>query len=166
MIDSDTDLVARYRESVGDYPKFFKMDQLSRLGFVAVELLVQQLHTTDPDLVIDTEKCDLLIANRSASIKNDRDYLETIQDEENYYPSPALFVYTLPNIVTGEIAIRHHLMGETICYILDHEEELFALARQTLVHRPAEQAIVGWIECADHEHYRAHVQFWKNIKKS
>ena len=163
-INETDDLVKLYRNQVGDWPKFFKMDQLSRLGFLSVELLLQHLRATYSDFEIDTEKCDLLIANRSASLKNDKDYQQTIVDEENYYPSPALFVYTLPNIVTGEIAIRHHLMGETICYILDNENEIFSLARQTLKHQPSEQAIVGWIECADSEHYRAHIQFWKKIK--
>lgn len=160
-IKETDDLVQLYRKHIGDWTKFFKMDLLSRLGFVAVELLLQQLHATYPDIVIDTEKCDLLIANRSASLKTDKDYQATISDENNYYPSPALFVYTLPNIVTGEIAIRHHLMGETICYILDNEEDLFSLAKSTLTNASSCQAIVGWIECADSTHYCAHVQFWQ-----
>lgn len=160
-ISETDDLVQLYRAQVGDWPKFFKMDQLSRLGFIAVELLLQHLHTTYPNLEIDTEKCDMLIANRSASLKNDRDYQQTITDDENYYPSPALFVYTLPNIVTGEIAIRHHLLGETICYILDNENEIFSLSQKILKNQPSRQAIVGWVECADSEHYYAHIQFWK-----
>ena len=92
-------LVELYRKYVGDYPKFFKMDTLSRLGFIAAEMLIGAANDV-PSAII--------LANRSASIKNDRDYLATIS-EGNYYPSPALFVYTLPNIVTGEIAIRHHI---------------------------------------------------------
>ena len=40
-------------------------------------------------------------------------FQETIQHADSYYPSPALFVYTLPNIVTGEIAIRNKYYGET-----------------------------------------------------
>ena len=34
-------LTELYRAHVGDYPKFFKMDTLSKLGFVASELLLQ-----------------------------------------------------------------------------------------------------------------------------
>ena len=33
-------LVEIYRQKVGNYPKFFKMDPLARLGFVATELLL------------------------------------------------------------------------------------------------------------------------------
>ena len=34
-------LTELYRAYIGDYPKFFKMDTLSKLGFVASELLLQ-----------------------------------------------------------------------------------------------------------------------------
>ena len=110
-------LVELYRRFVGDYPKFFKMDTLCRLGFIAAEILLKEptANGQQPTAVI--------LANRSASIKNDTDYLATIS-EGNYYPSPALFVYTLPNIVTGEIAIRHHIQGETSFYILDNPAQL------------------------------------------
>ena len=33
-------LTELYRSHIGDYPKFFKMDTLSKLGFVASELLL------------------------------------------------------------------------------------------------------------------------------
>ena len=33
-------LVELYRRYVGDYPKFYKMDTLSRLGFMAAELIL------------------------------------------------------------------------------------------------------------------------------
>lgn len=32
-----------YREFAGDYPKFFKMDSLCRLGFMAAELLLKNI---------------------------------------------------------------------------------------------------------------------------
>ena len=35
-------LVELYRTHVGNYPKFFKMDPLCRLGFVASEMLLNQ----------------------------------------------------------------------------------------------------------------------------
>ena len=109
-------LVELYREYVKDYPKFFKMDTLSRLGFMAAELLLQ---AEGAERFVPREDRAVILANRSASIKNDKDYLETIS-EGNYYPSPALFVYTLPNIVTGEIAIRNKYLGETAFYVLDN----------------------------------------------
>ena len=41
------------------------------------------------------------------------------QYPENYFPSPSVFVYTLPNIVIGEIAIRHKIYGESSFYITE-----------------------------------------------
>lgn len=38
-------LVELYHKYVADYPKFFKMDTLSRLGFVASELLCRKKAT-------------------------------------------------------------------------------------------------------------------------
>lgn len=143
-------LVELYRRYVKDYPKFFKMDTLSRLGFIAAELLLKE----QP---VDA----IILANRSASIKNDTDYLVTITGE-NYYPSPALFVYTLPNIVTGEIAIRHHIQGETSFYILDKPEELEPIILSTL-HSRLSAILAGWCECSQANEYYAKLQIiWNN----
>ena len=147
----DKMLVELYRRFVGDYPKFFKMDTLCRLGFIAAELLLKN------------EQVDaVILANRSASIKNDTDYLATIS-EGNYYPSPALFVYTLPNIVTGEIAIRHHIQGETSFYILDKPEDLEPIVRSTLATSSSPLAVMaGWCECSASNEFYAKIQIWNN----
>lgn len=157
-IDSPADLAALYRAEVGGYPKFFKMDTLCRLGFLAVERLLQTIRTQNPNFVLDSEHCAVILASRSASLKNDTDYQTTIADRANYYPSPALFVYTLPNIVTGELAIRHHLYGETACYVLDNPEQLDSIVQTTFAHSGSRQAIVGWVECPDATHYTATVK--------
>ena len=145
-------LVELYRRFVGDYPKFFKMDTLSRLGFIAAELLLKE------------QKVDaVVLANRSASIKNDTDYLATILDG-NYYPSPALFVYTLPNIVTGEIAIRHHIQGETSFYVLDNPEQLEPIVQSQMTNEKSPISIlVGWCECSEANMFNAKLQIiWNN----
>ena len=143
-------LVELYRRYAGDYPKFFKMDTLSRLGFMAAEILLQK------------EKVEAVIfANRSASIKNDTDYLATIA-EGNYYPSPSLFVYTLPNIVTGEIAIRHHIQGETAFYILESPEQLEPIVQSQITCCPT-PILAGWVECSAPNMFYAKLQIiWNN----
>ena len=143
-------LVELYRRYAGDYPKFFKMDTLCRLGFIAAEILLNGKMVNA-----------VILANRSASIKNDTDYLATISDG-NYYPSPALFVYTLPNIVTGEIAIRHHIQGETSFYILDKPEELEPIIRSTFS-SPLTTLLAGWVECSAANEFYAKIQIiWNN----
>ena len=147
------DLVARFRALGTPYPKFFKMDTLCRLGFVAAEELLK-----DHADRIDPEHTALILANRSASLQNDTDYQATIADPLNYYPSPALFVYTLPNIVTGELAIRHHLFGETAFYILEKETDLQPIVEATLRDKHITSAIVGWVECSSKTEYDAHLR--------
>lgn len=162
-LDASCDLVAEYRALGVAYPKFFKMDTLSRLGFVAVEILL----SAHPSLreSMDPEHTALILANRSASLANDCDYEATISDPANYFPSPALFVYTLPNIVTGELAIRHGLFGETAFFILEKETDLQPIIDATFRCSDITSAIVGWLECTDKTHYEAHLRFVKNEKK-
>ena len=148
----ETDLVAAFRALAQAYPKFFKMDTLCRLGFVATEQLLQG-HTD----CIDPEHTALILANHSASLANDTEYSATISDPDNYYPSPALFVYTLPNIVTGELAIRHGLYGETTFYVLDNETALQPIIDATLRDERIHSAIVGWVECTGKSDYEAHL---------
>lgn len=147
-------LVELYRRYVGDYPKFFKMDTLCRLGFMAAELLLD-------DCAADA----VILANSSASIKNDTDYLTTISDG-NYYPSPALFVYTLPNIVTGEIAIRHHIQGETSFYVLPSPELLNPIVEAALKASSAnvKSVLAGWCDCRAADDFFAKVGVWSNDK--
>lgn len=133
------ELVELYRTYVGDYPKFFKMDPLSRLGFLASEMLLKQLSNQT------IKQYGILLFNRTSSLADDSAFQATIQDRSNWFPSPALFVYTLPNIVTGEIAIRNHFQTETNFMVLDapHTDimaEQIALAAQ---HAPQ---LAGWCD--------------------
>ncbi len=109
---SGASVTGLYREFAGDYPKFFKMDSLCKLGFMGAELLLKDIPAEERDDIA------VILFNRNGSLITDRNYQKTITDD-NYFPSPALFVYTLANIVTGEIAIRNKTHGETSFYILD-----------------------------------------------
>ena len=77
---------------------------------MASELLLQ---AEGAERFVPREDRAVVFFNRSASLQADTAYQATIQDPDNFYPSPAAFVYTLPNIVTGEIAIRNKYFGET-----------------------------------------------------
>lgn len=125
-----------YHQYAADYPKFLKMDLLSKTGFIAAELLAHE-ETLPQD-------CAVLIFTHAGSLRNDIRYQHTIAD----FPSPALFVYTLPNIVTGEIAIRHHLLAETSCYVLPNED--WNMMRQvvaaTMQNQPSSMVLYGWVD--------------------
>ena len=143
-----------YRAYVGDYPKFFKMDTLSKLGFVASELLLQ---AEGAERFVPREDRAVVFFNRSASLQADTAYQATIQDPENFFPSPAAFVYTLPNIVTGEIAIRNKYFGETSFIVLpENDPQIMARELQNAFLDPMTQSILGgWLDCTDENHFES-----------
>ena len=147
-------LTALYRAYVGDYPKFFKMDTLSKLGFVASEMLLKE---EERERFVPCENRAVILFNKTASLQADTNYQVTIQDSENFYPSPAAFVYTLPNIVTGEIAIRNKYYGETSFIVLE-SCDTHIMARQLInaFLDPMTQSILaGWLDCNDEDHFEA-----------
>ena len=147
-------LTELYRTYVKDYPKYFKMDPLARLGFVASELL---LGTLNEERFVPRSDRAIVLANRSSCLANDREYQQTIAPD-NYYPSPSVFVYTLPNIVTGEIAIRNSYYGETSFYIMDNEAQVEQLLPLVFAQAGTRSALTGWVECSNADHFEAHLK--------
>ena len=108
------------------------------------------------------QECDdraIVFFNRSSSISSDKKYLESIQDKDNFYPSPSVFVYTLPNIVTGEIAIRNHYHGETSFFILSSKDEkqMEKVVKTVFQDRQIKSVLTGWIDYEDEEHFEANL---------
>lgn len=132
-----------YDHFSGQYPKFHKMDHLSRLGWLAAEVLLQAAEVEDhlPGQVA------IVLSNRSTSLDTDARYYNTVKD----IPSPALFVYTLPNIVIGEICIRHGFKGEHAFFTTEgFDAELVRSYAQLLLDTNAATAcICGWVEVMD-----------------
>lgn len=150
-------LTSLYKQMIGDYPKFYKMDGLSRLGFVASEILLNaEKEETEEEKAI-------IFFNHSSSIASDRNYKESIKDKDNYFPSPSIFVYTLPNIVTGEIAIRNHFHGETSFFILpDKDERLMEEILQASCRDDQSKSfLTGWIDYEDERHFEADLKIKK-----
>lgn len=141
-----------YRKNIDNYPKFFKMDMLCKLGFVASEMLLQ---AEGNERFVASENRAVILFNKYSSINADKNFQATIGDPDNYYPSPSVFVYTLPNIVTGEISIRNKYYGETSFNVLegfnaqqiaDHISNAFQDDMTTSV-------MGGWVDCTDKEHF-------------
>ncbi|MFS4454852.1 3-oxoacyl-ACP synthase [Maribacter sp. 2304DJ31-5] len=147
--DSDFKSVMKsaYKKLDMDYSKFFKMDNLSKLAFMAADLLLEK----------EGEKnMALIFSNSSASLDTDRKHQRSIQDTAQYYPSPAVFVYTLPNICMGEISIKHQLYSENSFFIFEafspHVPHDYANC--LLTENKAEKALCGWVDM-DHGKYDA-----------
>ena len=132
-----------------NYPKFFKMDNLSKLAFLAAELLLK----TENDTSIENNTA-LVFANKSSSLDTDVKYQNSISDDENYFPSPAVFVYTLPNICLGEISIRHQLKSENSFFIFADFNPVFMekYANILLETKKADKVLCGWVEYYNEEY--------------
>ena len=111
-----------YRHFGYTYPKFFKMDNLSKLGFLSSEIL---LSNTEIKEKYSSERVGIILLNSSSSLETDEKHQESISDRDNYFPSPSVFVYTLANIMAGEMAIRHKLRGENSVFVFEQFEPEF-----------------------------------------
>lgn len=152
-----------YTRFIAPYPKYYKMDRLSQLGFVATELLLLQ---ENPRRKQCADRAVVLF-NHSSSQWVDHEYAKSIVVGEDYFPSPSLFVYTLPNIVCGEIAIRNGYRTETSFYILGCKDEAMMndILRATLNDYTLQGAVTGWIDYQDDDAFEADIKLIRrNIK--
>lgn len=140
-----------YRHFEIQYPKFFKMDALSKLAFLGSELLLSPIISSEKE-----NNIALVLANKSSSLDTDIKHQESISDPENYYPSPAVFVYTLPNICLGEISIRHQLKSENSFFIFDafNTEFMSNYSNILLDSNKADSVLCGWVELFN-DNYKA-----------
>lgn len=134
---------AAYKNFNLDYPKFFKMDNLSKLAFLASEIILKSLVNQE-----ENNNIALVFANRSSSLDTDVKYQNSIADKGNYFPSPAVFVYTLPNICIGEISIKHKLQSENAFFVFENFNAGFITnyADLLLATNKAEKVLCGWVE--------------------
>ena len=139
-------LVQTYRNVGMEYLKFFKMDNLSKLATLAAECLLKD---TDLYQIADKSNMAVVLSNASSSLVADARYQQTINDPENYFPSPSLFVYTLPNITIGEICIKHKIYGENIFLISQYfnAQTLYLQVNELFKKTNTRFCIVGWVEC-------------------
>ena len=105
-------LVEIYKHFELNYTRFYKMDSLSKLGWLASELLLKD--NFDKDKYSPAE-VGIVFANANSSLDSDVKYMASVSD----IPSPALFVYTLPNIMIGEISIRNQFKGEAAFFVFE-----------------------------------------------
>jgi len=140
-------LIDAYHHFGINYPKFYKMDNLSKLGWLAAEVLLKD--TLAPGKYQPAE-VGIVLSNASSSLDTDVKYFETAKD----IASPASFVYTLPNIVTGEICIRHGFKGENAFFIFaDFDADFIKQYVNNLINNNILQAcICGWVECLEEEY--------------
>lgn len=133
-----------YKHFGMNYPKFHKMDNLSKLGLIASDVALKEnefLQRNKPETIA------IIMANKASSLDTDRIHQQSINDKDHYLPSPATFVYTLPNIVIGEIAIKHKITGENLFLVSDaFDAQLLIDHTQITFNEETSAAICGWVD--------------------
>lgn len=134
-------LLSVYRHFKIDYPKFYKMDNLSKLGWLTTEILLKDSSFKNK---YDPEAIGVVLSNASSSLDTDIKYYASVKE----IPSPALFVYTLPNIVIGEICIRHNFKGENAFFVFDEFNAVFIenYVSNLINNNILQSCICGWVE--------------------
>lgn len=111
-VDFQDFIRSAFKTVCGPNMKFYKMDSLSKLGYVAAEVLLDGIEYGEED-------CGLILSGVYGSLDTDIRHQQIIDTETDASASPAVFVYTLPNVVEGEISIRHHIKGENTWFWSD-----------------------------------------------
>lgn len=128
-----------------DDRKFYKMDDLCKLGYIAAACLFSKNGGTTG---YAPSEVGIILANASSSLDTDRKHqhiIDTLGDKE---ASPAVFVYTLPNVVMGELCIRYKIQGENTFFISNRYPESFIREYALLVMRKQKlcACLIGWCE--------------------
>lgn len=158
---SETDFAPFIREAykhLGENNmKFYKMDNLCKLGYVAAGYLLK-------DTNYQPKEIGIILANASASLDTDCRHQAIINKEGDKAASPAVFVYTLPNVVLGEICIRHKIQGENTFFVCQQSDtaSLEDYARIVMAKGKLRTCIIGWCELLD-GHYQAEFKQLNNI---
>ncbi len=143
--DFDNIIRAKYKELEMKDIKFFKMDNMSKAGVIATASLLKSIYIAEEDNRFDY---GFFIANSSSSLDTDIRHQNEILTKGDTNVSPAIFVYTLPNIVMGESAIRFKFKGENTFFVTTPQrrgeimEELMLLAGDSSL----KVVIVGWCD--------------------
>lgn len=140
-----------YKRSGLDYPKFYKMDVFSRMVFIASELLLKGI------VLPAAEKRAIVLFNQSSSVVQDRKHIGTISGNGGFFPSPSVYIYTLPNIAVGEVAIKQGFKGETSLYILDERDDALMeqIVRTAFYESGPSVMITGWVDCVEEDVFEA-----------
>ena len=146
LIESDNWKKDLYTQLKVDYPKFYKMDALAKMAFIGFEL-IEKNHDFS---CLEDNDVAFIFANRNSSYSTDQLFIESYTEKGS--PGPSLFVYTLPNILTGELAIRKKWYGENIFFICEKFDPAFYIDQINFYFRKESKVcLCGWVDSKDTE---------------
>lgn len=147
-----------FKKYLADGSRFFKMDLYSRLAYVGTTLLAK-------DALEDAGSEDraLVIFTQNGSVLADRKHLSTFSNPDEFFPSPAVFINTLPNVVLGEIAVKNSIKGETTLVLLPDRDEtaMQRIIEATVAATRPSVLICGWVDCDADDSFIADLKMLK-----
>ncbi|HTN47274.1 MAG TPA: hypothetical protein VL098_13070 [Flavipsychrobacter sp.] len=137
-----------YRRLNLGYAKFFKMDTLCKWALLGAECVMKNGDSYVYE-GLDKTKIAVVLMTNNGCMDVDKRYWETTKT----IPSPALFVYTLPNIMLGEICIRHGFKGEQLSLVSDtyNQEEINFWVDDLIKNRGMAACLMGWVDVKEDE---------------
>ena len=134
-------LNAAYEHFQINYPKFFKMDNLCKTGFLIAEVLLRGKNLSEK---FQAEENGIVLSTSNGCLDTDIRY----EASTHHAASPSLFVYTLPNILIGEISIRHQFKGESACFVFDIFKPVFQAqyVNRLLQEEKIKICVSGWAD--------------------
>jgi 3-oxoacyl-(acyl-carrier-protein) synthase len=134
-----------FKQQGFNYLKYFKMDNISKLGFLTTEILLKNTNLKEK---YTNEEIGVIISNSNSTLDTDNDFNQTIIDRENYFPSPSVFVYTLPNIMIGEICIKNKIQGESTFFVSEkfNADLTCSMVSNLLKSEKTKACIAGWVD--------------------
>ena len=100
---------------------------------------------------IEDDALGIVLQSEKGCLESDINHQIRVDEKS---PSPAIFVYTLSNIVIGEISIRNKWFGESILFI-EKEHELDNIIRHSstlMMNNKCQICLVGTIDSFKNEH--------------
>lgn len=147
-----------YRKLSCNYSKFFKMDNICKLTFLANEIITRDLDLSS----YNPYETAIILSNSASTLDTDIVFTGTL----NNIPSPAVFVYTLPNITVGEISIRMGWKGENLFTVAQkfNPEDLVEQTELLFASSQTELCLTGWTDYISSSDY--HVSLWMVAEKT
>ncbi len=150
--DLDSFLLEAYSTLKVNYPKFHKMDRISKLGIITASMVFKDTPNTSEPF-----STGIILCSKSGCLHTDGTYIEGLRPE-NFNPNPTLFTYTLPSIVMGEICIKQNIKGENTYLVLEkfNQPLIDQLISNMFFEKGMDQCLVGWIELESANNYKSH----------
>ena len=140
---SEPAIIATYTATAADIAtarlgtRFGRMDLPSQLALLAVEPLATHFDSLPRDRIA------ILLAARAGSLPTDVTYWEGRDAVGGF--SPTLFTYTLPSAAIGEIAIRHRITGQNLCFV-GNDRDLLTEAKDFLRRNEADACVCVFVD--------------------